>query len=674
MTSHIFEEDNYLPCETYAQYPHQEDGISRFFHEENGQWYFAYFRHDKVFLRSEGYTNEPARENGVSSVLKNFGEDEHYLVSQTPDGKWVLRLRAANNKEIACSCSYDSEAEARSHLPEKEAHPAHDDDYLSCSEYEGHETMPDHPHMAKFRHKDEYLFVMYNPDGSIRLRSERYTSENGRDNGFDSVIKNQHEDSHYSIDEKFNHFFLILKAASHQEIARSCPYDSEAEAKKQLPSALKGGQHDDDYLPGSAYEGHPTDADHSDMAKFSKDGEFLFVVYNSEGNVLLRSERYPTEAARDKGFDSVVKNRDSDDQYTIEEKVHRYFLVLKAANHHEIARSLGFRIGASGCLLFAQRHQAARAAKNEANKLQHDDNYLACTHYETRPRSQENSEFCVFIHNEEYYFGLYDHHGDVLLRSEGYSSAAARDNGIASVIKNRGNKDRYEVVEFHGAHFVKLHAANGKEIARSCPSDESEALALIALLTQAAAADPEPVPVAAVADVPEKKGFNWWWLILLLFALVLAALWMRGCSDSADSTAAAAIECQLQPILFDFDSEAIPMTGQLELEEMAELLVDNPGYTARIEAYTDSIGTYEYNKDLSKRRCDAAMTILTGAGVEASRITVDPEAYLEPIAKNTPDDSGRHFNRRVELMVFDAEGNTVCSRQPLDIPENLRLD
>ena len=672
MSTHTFEEDNYLPCEIYAQHAHDADGFARFYHDEDSQWYFAYFRHNKVFLRSEGYSNEPARENGISSVLKNFGDDANYQLAETSDGKWVLRLRAANNKEIACSCPYNSEAEARSHLPGKTAHPAHDDDYLACSAYEGHPTLPDHPNMAKFEHDGEFLFVVYDKSGNVRFRSERYTTETARDNGFDSVIRNQHDDARYSIQEKFDHFFVVLKAANHQEIARSCPYDSEQAAKKQLPSAIKSAGHDDDYLACSAYENHERLAEESDVAKFTVNEDHLFVVYTDDGKVLLRSERYSSASARDNGLESVLKNRDNDERYVIEEKIHHFFLVLKAANHQEIARSCPFD-SKKQAEYYLPSAIAARNRKNEANKLHHEDNYLACTHYESRVRTEENSEFTAFIHNELYYFALIDSDGDVLLRSEGYHSATARDNGIQSVIKNRGIRERYQVTEFHGAYFVKLMAANNKEIARSCPSNEEDAMALISLLT-AASHEPavDPVPLADISTA-KKPGFNWWWLLLLLFGIILIGLWLRSC-NSAETPGTAMADCGLQPILFEFDSDEIPEDGRIELEEMAALMNENPGFTARIEAFTDSVGTYDYNKDLSRRRCEAARAVLTASGIVSTRISIDPEAYLEPVAKNTTDDSGRQFNRRVELMVFDADGNTVCDRVPMNIPEELRLD
>jgi uncharacterized protein YegP (UPF0339 family) len=52
----------------------------------------------------------------------------------------------------------------------------------------------------------------------------------------------------------------------------------------------------------------------------------------------------------------------------------------------------------------------------------------------------------------EYYFVMLDN-AEVLLRSEGYPTTGARDNGPASVQKNRGIKERYSTVEDNDEYF-----------------------------------------------------------------------------------------------------------------------------------------------------------------------------------------------------------------------------
>ena len=570
MTEHHFEEDNYLPGEDYERHQPEADDFVRF--EQDGEFYFGYFREGKIFLRSEGYSNEPARQNGIESVRKNMWDDAHFTVTQLSDGKWVLNLQAANRKEIA----------------------------------------------------------------------------------------------------------------------RSREYDSEKEARKQLPSAYnKAEHHEDDYLLCEAYEGHPPDPGHPDMAKFETDGEYLFVVYHDGNKVLLRSERYPTEAARDRGFDSVVNNRNSDERYKIEEKAGHYFLVLKAANHQEIARSCPFDSERQAAYWLPAAIQARAAEMAEATKAHDEDNYLACDDYKGHGRSNQHPDFSVFEKDGEYYFGFMDDSGDVLLRSEGYSSEAARDKGIESVINNMENRDRYKTEEKFGKYFVMLSAANRKEIARSCPVSEAGAAALISRLigpdisetiNEATAMLNEPIAV-------DKPRSNWWlWILLALLAL-LAFLWFRSCSNESEEsnaviteesvTAAAPavgmLDCGLTPILFAFDSDSLPPAAIAELNEMAAIMKENPGYTGKLMAFTDSVGSFEYNLDLSRRRCDIAKQVLMDAGVTSDRISLDPEAELGPVAINTEDDSGRRFNRRLELMIYDANGDPACIREEMDIPEELRI-
>ena len=56
----------------------------------------------------------------------------------------------------------------------------------------------------------------------------------------------------------------------------------------------------------------------------------------------------------------------------------------------------------------------------------------------------------------------------VILASEGYSSASARDNGIASVQKNSGDENRYEVMQSKkGEPYFVLKAGNGEVIGKS---------------------------------------------------------------------------------------------------------------------------------------------------------------------------------------------------------------
>ena len=56
----------------------------------------------------------------------------------------------------------------------------------------------------------------------------------------------------------------------------------------------------------------------------------------------------------------------------------------------------------------------------------------------------------------------------IILASEGYNSTSSRDNGIASVQKNSGDEKRYEVLQSKkGEPYFVLKATNGEVIGKS---------------------------------------------------------------------------------------------------------------------------------------------------------------------------------------------------------------
>lgn len=70
--------------------------------------------------------------------------------------------------------------------------------------------------------------------------------------------------------------------------------------------------------------------------------------------------------------------------------------------------------------------------------------------------------------NGEFYFNLLAGNGQVILSSEGYTTTAARQNGIESVKKNAGDDTRYErLTSNNGKPYFTLKAANGQVIGKS---------------------------------------------------------------------------------------------------------------------------------------------------------------------------------------------------------------
>lgn len=68
----------------------------------------------------------------------------------------------------------------------------------------------------------------------------------------------------------------------------------------------------------------------------------------------------------------------------------------------------------------------------------------------------------------QYYFNLKADNGQIILSSEGYTTTAARENGIESVRKNSGDDARYErQTSTNGKFYFNLKAANGQVIGKS---------------------------------------------------------------------------------------------------------------------------------------------------------------------------------------------------------------
>ncbi|MCP1328039.1 OmpA family protein, partial [Halomonas sp. 707D4] len=104
----------------------------------------------------------------------------------------------------------------------------------------------------------------------------------------------------------------------------------------------------------------------------------------------------------------------------------------------------------------------------------------------------------------------------------------------------------------------------------------------------------------------------------------------------------------LQNVNFEFDSAQLTPGAQQVLNGVAERLVNNPDVRVSIEGHTDSVGSAEYNRNLSQRRAESVASYLAQRGVPASDMRSIGYGEERPIATNETDE-GRAQNRRVEL-------------------------
>jgi outer membrane protein OmpA-like peptidoglycan-associated protein len=115
----------------------------------------------------------------------------------------------------------------------------------------------------------------------------------------------------------------------------------------------------------------------------------------------------------------------------------------------------------------------------------------------------------------------------------------------------------------------------------------------------------------------------------------------------------------MSDVLFDTGSSTLKPGAREKLAKISGILLAHPGLTMQIEGHTDSVGSDEYNQQLSERRADSVRDFLAEQGVPASSISARGFGKTQPVATNdTPE--GRQRNRRVELVVNgEAIGKTT---------------
>ena len=106
-------------------------------------------------------------------------------------------------------------------------------------------------------------------------------------------------------------------------------------------------------------------------------------------------------------------------------------------------------------------------------------------------------------------------------------------------------------------------------------------------------------------------------------------------------------------LLFATDSAALDAGGRRSLDEVADVLRQNPNLRVRIDGHTDSQGSEAYNRSLSERRAEVVRSYLVGTGeIDAGRLESKGFGESSPAADNATAE-GRQRNRRTEIAVLN---------------------
>jgi len=104
----------------------------------------------------------------------------------------------------------------------------------------------------------------------------------------------------------------------------------------------------------------------------------------------------------------------------------------------------------------------------------------------------------------------------------------------------------------------------------------------------------------------------------------------------------------LRGINFETGSAALTPDSYAVLDQVVRSLMAYPEVKVEIKGYTDSVGDWDYNLDLSQRRADAVKNYLVNSGIAADRGVSKGYGEADPVASNKTA-GGRAENRRIEF-------------------------
>jgi len=103
-------------------------------------------------------------------------------------------------------------------------------------------------------------------------------------------------------------------------------------------------------------------------------------------------------------------------------------------------------------------------------------------------------------------------------------------------------------------------------------------------------------------------------------------------------------------LTFDFNRDTVKSQFVGVLRDTGGVLRTYDQTVVDVIGHADSVGSDQYNLDLSRRRADNVASLLQSGGVQGVRILKEGRGEADPVASNETD-SGRARNRRVEVYI-----------------------
>jgi len=402
------------------------------------------------------------------------------------------------------------------------------DDYKRMDFYERH-AKGVRDGFNSFSVKEEHFFTLH-MNGRICLVSEAYASKKGRDNGIASVKKNIKKKERYKFSvPRGGKFSFLLVAGNNQSIGKSSSFGTEiamhkaaqnlreksaglikssgkASTKSKASSVVKktpkksttsskAASSSSSSVKKVAMKGAYHDSKLTYKIFKSSNDRYYFTFRDDDDAAVVMNNNVRGYATLDKakdGLSKVLEFGPSKSNYEIKEtKNGKYYFFIKDAKGKNVGKSFFYgtkkECNAAISLLLKGKSAGGRSTSGKSASASKSTGSKKSTSKTTVKKAGTNdylpinrytgkSGFHTFETKAGVPYFAYNSRSGTYLRSEGYSSDSARQNGIRSVLKNSKDSARWGTEKVGSRWFYYLKAGNGQEIGRSGGYDSEAAM------------------------------------------------------------------------------------------------------------------------------------------------------------------------------------------------------
>src|SRR5712691_81535 len=237
------------------------------------------------------------------------------------------------------------------------------------------------------------------------------------------------------------------------------------------------------------------------------------------------------------------------------------------------------------------------------------------------------------------------------IQAEKATAEAQRMKQEAEKAAQESARQKQEAEQARAAALAQQQAAQAEaEKSRQAAEEASREKAAALAQERAAEAETEKARQAAARAEAEKAELR---------AQLLNQL--NSILQTRDS--ARGLIVNMSDVLFDTGSYTLRPGAREKLAKISGIVLAHPGLNLQVEGHTDSVGSDEFNQQLSERRAGSVRDFLVQQGVREAAVSSRGFGKTQPVASNdTPE--GRQRNRRVELVVNgEAIGSSAANTQ-----------